>query len=1174
MKRLIKLIPKQTTTVLFFLNLVLFFIPNLNAENIIYGTPYYLQHMKTTEYLTFVNASYNGVTPNCATQKTKETAPTWKILGAGGSTAKNGTVVKSGDSVTVQIQGTTWANMYLSHSYIYSILQDQYQARLLSSATSTLWKMSGFDSTLAGYVPTATGGQTGWTSNIAVGTTLTTSHIVDLWSITYSPLDYCMVSGQFWYTAAGVSTAQRKTYPSALEGYGEAHTLNAWYSNLNSRGWKLIPAIVTPATPSPTTAFKWQLDTTTGNVWFWDKAKWNLASGDTFKQIAVTSSGIICALSTAGGYAVKVRTGATATNPFGTGWEQLAGGALSTITANGSYIWGINSSNNTFYITGIDSPSTAKWTLLNPPVLLDNTKPLTVVSGTIKGTDINGKNWTITNGSTVWQMTDLITALTASTTPALLNTNVITVAKFNVTTLQGVNGGTAIRDKINSFYTARTSATLTDLKTLLTNAKDKNFLTGTTTPATLQKLEISNWLTQVNTDIAFNTLKSDLTTALNTSTTPALLNTNVITATKFNVATLQGTNGGNAIHTKIKTFFDNRTSATLADLKTLLTNTSGKNFLTTAQNTEITTWLASVNNTITETTNKTNFTKALNEITGIKFLPEIDTPLLQNLQALVDNTTYNNLTYLVDYPTISNSIYTRIDYFYKKRGTFPLTDINKLLTNAKDKNFLSATQKTDLIAYSTQVAKEIAYYTTLKTTAGETSFIFDPSPVTNNTYAAISTAAYSDKWAVTTPNYIEVRFKAEAFSDIHIRFASSTNPTDYIQVIFGGNTNTKSWARYAIGDTKTTIVPEVDNVIPTGVSDYWVKISGTTLTYGTGTNVVIGTATIPDAAPKNLKYVGFGGYTQRVFYQNISIKTDDNYAQYAETTRVNDILTGLDTLTFTAPSTLYDVQLSALQTLVTSVDTNLKTNPSLDYASAQATFWTALTNLHTKRPTTDKAKLTALKTWYSTLIAPNKTKLLASDKNFATMNSEIDANITTIDQAAAAAQLKADLNAVLDTIGTNYRLINIGETGDTWQTKKTMFAIINNPAFDTTYQGANGGDLIYAKLIGFYNNRATIAEPTTVGLTSLSNGISGLFDIAQGKTFLSDDPINNQKKGISDRIAIIGLEVGLTTAFNNLNKTLNSSNVSTTDKLAAINTFLNTYATNTRDLRTKRSNLR
>ncbi|MFA6991495.1 MAG: hypothetical protein WC192_05605 [Candidatus Babeliales bacterium] len=1088
MKRLIKLIPKQITTVLFFLNLVLFFIPNLNAENIIYGTPYYLQHMKTTEYLTFVNASYNGVTPNCATQKTKETAPTWTILGPGGSNAKNGTVVKSGDSVTVQIQGTTWANMYLSHSYIYSILQDQYQARLLSSATSTLWKMSGFDSTLAGYVPTATGGQSGWTSNIAVGTTLTTSHIVDLWSITYSPLDYCMVSGQFWYTTAGVSTAQRKTYPAALEGYGEAHTLNAWYSNLNSRGWKLIPAVVTPATPSPTTAFKWQLDTTTGNVWFWDKTKWNLASGDTFKQITVTSSGIVCALSTttaAGGYAVKVRTGATTANPWGTGWQQLSGGSLSTMTANGEYIWGINSENNTFYITGIGTPSTAQWKLTNPPILLNNTKPLTVVSGVINGTDINGTTWTIGNGSTTWQMAGLTSAL-------------------------------------NAIGTTYTSANL-----------------GTSADA---------WPTQ-------KTLMA------------------IVKYTGFNnVNFVNNPSITNSIYTKIKGFYDTRTDATLSTVKDLLTAASGKNFLssvaiapaTTSQTADITTWLTNVNNALAETTNKSAFVTALNAITGIKFLPETDNPLLQKLQALVDNTTYNKLTYLVDYPITTNSIYTKIDYFYKKRGTFPLTDIQKLLTNAKDKNFLSATQKTDLTVYSTQVAKEIAYYTTLKTTTGETSFIFDPSTVTNNTYAAISTAAYSDKWAVTTPNYIEVRFKAEAFSDIHIRFASSTNPTDYIQVIFGGNTNTKSWARYSIGETKTTIVPEVDNVIPTGVSDYWVKISGTTLTYGTGTNAIIGTATIPDAAPKNLKYVGFGGYTQRVFYQNISIKTDDNYAQYAETTRVNGILTGLATLTFIAPSTLYDVQFSALQTLATSVATNSAANPALSYTTdLQSAFWTALTNLHNTRPKTDKTKLTALKTWYATLInQTSRNKLIASDKNFTAMNSEIDGNITTIDQAAATAQLKADLNAALTNIGTNYTRINIGETGDAWPTKKTMFAIINNPAFDTTYQGANGGDLIYAKLIGFYNNRATIAEVTTVGLTSLSNGISGLFDIAQNKTFLSE----NQKVSISERIAIIGLEIGLTAAFNTLN--------SSTDKLAAIKTFLNNYATDTRNLRAKRANLK
>ncbi len=938
---------------------------------------------------------------------------------------------------------------------------------------------------------------------IQIGSFASTTGFTSLGSATLNTTTYGTPTSTAWsldgeFLAVTTSTGYAQVYKVTVSGntatltYDSDPTLVAtgntycsWFkdlylvtcggSDIKISRYTYIPI---PATPSPTTAFKWQLDSTTGNVWFWDKTKWNLASGDTFKQIAVTSSGIVCALSASttnatGGYAVKIRTGATTTNPFGTAWEILNGGYLNTITANGLYVWGVNSSNNTFYISGIDTPSTAKWTSSNPPVLLNNTKPLTVdSSGAINGIDINGTIWTITNGSTFWQMPDLNNALSA----------------------------------IGTTYTSANLGTSADAwptqKTLMAIVKYTGF--------------------------------DNINFVNNPSTT-------------------------NSIYTKIKGFYDARTDATLSSIKDLLTATSGKKFLssgaiapaTTSQTADITTWLNNVNNALSEATNKINFTKALNEITGIKFLPEIDTPLLQKLQALVDNTTYNNLTYLVDYPTPTNSIYTKIDYFYKKRGTFPLTDIQKLLTNAKDKNFLSATQKTDLTTYSTQVAKEIAYYTTLKTTAGETSFIFDPSTVTENTYAAFNTAAYSDKWAVTTPNYIEVRFKAEAFSDIHIRFASSTNPTDYIQVIFGGNTNTKSWARYAIGEAKTTIIAETDNVIPTGVSDYWVKISGTTLTYGTGTNVVIGTTIIPDAAPKNLKYVGFGGYSQRVFYQNISIKTDDSYAQYAETTRVNGILTGLDTLTFTAPSTLYDVQLSALQTLVTSVDTNLKANTSLDYASVQAAFWTALTNLHAKRPTTDKAKLTALKTWYATLTTPNRTKLLASDKNFTTMNSDIDVNIA----AADTAQLKSDLNTALTNIGTNYTITNIGEAGDIWPTKKTMFAVINNPSFDTTYQGENGGNLIYAKLVGFYDNRANI------GFVKLSDGFSGLLDVAQSKTFLTD----NQKKGVSDRIAIIGLEVGLTAAF----KTLNS----TTDKLTAIKTFLSSYANDTRNLRAKRAAL-
>ncbi len=120
---------------------------------------------------------------------------------------------------------------------------------------------------------------------------------------------------------------------------------------------------------------------------------------------------------------------------------------------------------------------------------------------------------------------------------------------------------------------------------------------------------------------------------------------------------------------------------------------------------------------------------------------------------------------------------------------------------------------------------------------------------------------------------------------------------------------------------------------------------------------------------------------------------------------------------------------------------------------------------------------------------------------------------------------------------------------------ESMFNIINNTSFDASFQGTNGGDLIYSKLVWFYDNRSNI------GLVKLSDGFSGLFDVAQSKPFLND----SQKQGISARIAIIGLEIGLTAALTTLNNS--------TDKLAAINTFLNTYATNTRDLRKQKAAL-
>lgn len=121
---------------------------------------------------------------------------------------------------------------------------------------------------------------------------------------------------------------------------------------------------------------------------------------------------------------------------------------------------------------------------------------------------------------------------------------------------------------------------------------------------------------------------------------------------------------------------------------------------------------------------------------------------------------------------------------------------------------------------------------------------------------------------------------------------------------------------------------------------------------------------------------------------------------------------------------------------------------------------------------------------------------------------------------------------------------------------ENLLKIINNPIFNNnTFQGTNGGDLIYTHLKSFFANRSII------GLHKLSDGGNGLLDIAKDKAFLSDI----QKQDITTRIAIIASELELNTATNTLN--------STTDKLAAISTFINTSSIAAKKLRAQKATL-
>jgi len=121
---------------------------------------------------------------------------------------------------------------------------------------------------------------------------------------------------------------------------------------------------------------------------------------------------------------------------------------------------------------------------------------------------------------------------------------------------------------------------------------------------------------------------------------------------------------------------------------------------------------------------------------------------------------------------------------------------------------------------------------------------------------------------------------------------------------------------------------------------------------------------------------------------------------------------------------------------------------------------------------------------------------------------------------------------------------------------ENLLKIVNNSIFNYDFfQGANGGDFIYTLLKGFFDNRVTI------GLPKLSYGTNGLLDITKDKNFLN----SAQKQGIINRIAIIASESELTAANNSL--------ISTTDKLTAINTFINTSSIAAKKLRTQKATL-
>ncbi len=299
------------------------------------------------------------------------------------------------------------------------------------------------------------------------------------------------------------------------------------------------------------------------------------------------------------------------------------------------------------------------------------------------------------------ELTSILQDPSKSGTIELFNTNVIleSTEKFNKTFLQNYpSTSNSIYTTIKNFYENRIPATLGDLQILLTNVSKKSFLTSS------QKSEAKRWLAQVQTEI-----KTALENILKDSTksgAPDLLNTNVVKAKDpyatpittestaiFNQTYLQNfPSPSNSIYTAIKKFYDSRTPNTLGDLQTLLINVQNKNFLTASQNAEAKKLLTQI---------KLEVKNLLNSL-----LEKATTPMLLNVDIVTEKTGIFNQAHLQNYPSVSNSIYSAIKKFYETRTTGSLISLQTLLTNAQNKNFLTASQNASISAWLEKITQE------------------------------------------------------------------------------------------------------------------------------------------------------------------------------------------------------------------------------------------------------------------------------------------------------------------------------------------------------------------------------------------------------------------------------------------------------------------------------------
>jgi hypothetical protein len=281
-------------------------------------------------------------------------------------------------------------------------------------------------------------------------------------------------------------------------------------------------------------------------------------------------------------------------------------------------------------------------------------------------------------------------------------TNIAQQISYNKTYYQG----TPIFSTINNFYTTRMQNLATninylqELMDLLNACSDKNFLT------TDEKTAIFSMIPTLSTDIATLTKTlSDFQTVLSKNTTdPAGLYTNLLGNLGFKLPIFQDyPSATNSVYTTLKNFFTNRETYFITnknffiDLEKATSRalTLSTTFLTATEVIDVKSWDATLTQEIALISKfNTIFTSATS---------------VANLTIICKDSVFNR-TIFQDYPSTTNSIYTKIKGVYTTRTqtSTSLTPLVDLLTSAQGKTFLSITQNTDVGTWLTKAASELS----------------------------------------------------------------------------------------------------------------------------------------------------------------------------------------------------------------------------------------------------------------------------------------------------------------------------------------------------------------------------------------------------------------------------------------------------------------------------------